>query len=356
MENKDLTPAKSIKELTPAVCEQVNVSMFLDTVQFDQSFRAARLIAMSSGMIPREYQGNEANCMLALNMAQSLGLTVAAFFQWTYIVHGKLGLESKAIVTMANQSKRFKRGIEFEEIGTKADGDAWGFKAFAEDIEYGTIIEEVITIGDAKAAGWYSKKDSWWPKLPRMMLKYRAASFLIKLNRPELLGGMGIYEEMVDESPRAGIPPNKNITEEVNAATTPKAATPKKKVKPAPKEQEIHEQVELHPDVARLQALYGDPKNKPAFDDLFAKGDTDNQEIRYTIGNNLSNEAAKIVKKIETSAPASTALIQLRDWEDSEEYAKDVSRLKMPRATVEEALADETGAKAVDVLRVIKKG
>lgn len=305
--DEEKLPKTSVKDMTPAVCEQINVSMFLDTVQYNQGFRAARLLAASRGMIPKEYQGNEANCMLALNMAQTLGLTVAAFFQWTYIVHGKLGLESKAIVTIANQSGRFKRGIEFEEIKTREDGDAWGFRAFAEDTEYGVIIEEIVTVGDVKSAGWWQKKDSWWPKLTRMMLKYRAASFLIKLNRPELLGGMGIYEEMRDEGLSVPAVPDKNITgeaEEVPENTktkTPPRRTKKNVEEPkqepteeAKEEAGDHGQPVLHEQVAQLKQAFDNPEYAAAFDELYAGGKYTLVNVTKVIGSNNPTTAGFI--------------------------------------------------------------
>jgi hypothetical protein len=222
------TKRKSISDLVPVSCSDPNLSMFLDSNEFDQSFRSARLLSSAKGLVPKEYEGNPANCMLALSMAKTLRITPFMFFQWAYPVNGKFGLEAKAVISIANQSGMFKHGIEFEEIGTKADGDSWGFRAYAEDVRTGKTIEEIFTIGDARSAGWLG--NTWWKKLPRMMLKYRSASFLIKFNRPELLGGMGVYEEMRDGEPTLTV---KDITKEVEeipeAQPLPDSQTPPKK-------------------------------------------------------------------------------------------------------------------------------
>jgi len=314
MKDEEKNPtAVSVNSLTPAVCKDENVSMFLDTVQYNQSYRAARLLSQSRDMIPPQYQGNESNCMLALNMAKSLGLTITMYFQWTYLLKGKLGLESKAIITIANQSGMFKRGIEFDEIGTKKDGDEWGFRAFAEDARYNTIIEETVTIGDAKAAGWIT--NTWWQKLPRMMLKYRSASFLIKFNRPELLGGMGVKEEMMDEAANPI-----DITDKVNAdmEKTPgdspaaamqakKAEEVKKKPKTEPKATSATEdkpkktaKKEKSAEVQELEKVWRDSKNIDAIRDLVESKEFTVEEFDRITGENLKAAAKNWTNRILT--------------------------------------------------------
>lgn len=50
----------------------------------------------------------------------------------------------------------------------------------------------------AKDEGWYGKKGSKWQTLPELMLRYRAASFLISTTAPELLLGFQTSEEVID--------------------------------------------------------------------------------------------------------------------------------------------------------------
>lgn len=303
MKKEEPSQPTSVKDLTPAVCENSSVSIFLDTVEYNQGFRAARLLSESKGMVPKEYEGNPGNCMIALNMAKSLGLTIQAFFNWTYPVNGRLGLEAKAIVTIANQSGMFKRGIEFEEIGTIKDGDEWGFRAFAEDARYGTIIEETFTIGDAKAAGWIG--NTWWKKLPKMMLKYRAASFLIKLNRPELLGGMNVMEEMRDEFATA---PPRNITAEVEAAKKPvsfngmtgeEAETPAPKKSTSKKEKETPPKSKTIPEAcAELDAYMRNESYMEIVDAVLDAQGADGEIVADAINKRNEKACEKILKAI----------------------------------------------------------
>lgn len=63
----------------------------------------------------------------------------------------------------------------------------------------GEVIEGVtITIGMAKAEGWYGKAGSKWKTMPELMLRYRAAAFLIRTVAPELTLGFQTTEEVRD--------------------------------------------------------------------------------------------------------------------------------------------------------------
>jgi len=265
---------------------------FLDTAIFEQTQRAAQMM-MSAKMLPIHYRDDLASCAIAMHQSLRMGLQPLEFMQQTYVVSGKVGLNSALCIALANRSGIFKDVLQYEFSGK---GDALTCTAQAVTSATGITCESTCSVQDAKDMGWWGRNGSPWPKQTKQMLRYRSATRLIKTYCPEVLMGLDSAEELKDSRSEI-LAEEKNITEEVNAATTPKAATPKKKAKKPP-EPEVHEQVELHQDVARLQALCNDPKNKPAFDDLFARGETDHHEIRYTIENNVGTEAAKIVKHL----------------------------------------------------------
>ena len=60
----------------------------------------------------------------------------------------------------------------------------------------------VVTIGIAKAEGWYQKKGSKWVTMPEQMLRYRAASWFIRTTAPELSMGLQTVEEQQDIAER----------------------------------------------------------------------------------------------------------------------------------------------------------
>lgn len=298
----------SVADLHPVVCADRNISMFLDSDEFGQGMRGAMMMSKTKGMVAKEYEGNPSNCFFSLSMAKALNITPYMFSQWSYFVNGKVGLESKAIISIANASGMFKRGIEFEELGSQKDGDEWGFRAFAEDVRYGTIIEEIFTMGDAKSAGWIN--NTWWKKLPRMMLKYRAASFLIKMNRPELLGGMNVVEEMRDEF---AANPVKDITDEARELNkkpivfndSPEPEPEKEKLVPEKKAQTAKKTAAKEPEMPEacweLQSYLNntDKKMVRIVDEVMNRHGADDAVMKDAIQRGNEEACAAMVKDIE---------------------------------------------------------
>jgi hypothetical protein len=58
-----------------------------------------------------------------------------------------------------------------------------------------------VTIAIAKKEGWYSKSGSKWQTMPELMMRYRAATFLVRTTAPELTMGLPMQEEMEDIQP-----------------------------------------------------------------------------------------------------------------------------------------------------------
>jgi hypothetical protein len=68
-----------------------------------------------------------------------------------------------------------------------------------------------VTIGIAKAEGWYSKAGSKWKSMPEQMLRYRAAMFFARTECPQVLLGMQSRDEIIDSNPEyvSALPPAK---------------------------------------------------------------------------------------------------------------------------------------------------
>jgi hypothetical protein len=91
----------------------------------------------------------------------------------------------------------------------------------AKDLASSEVLRgETITIAMAKAQGWWSRKDSKgaetskWPTMTGQMLRFRAASWWVRVFCPEISLGLGTQEEAIDveavavaEVPAAAIAP-----------------------------------------------------------------------------------------------------------------------------------------------------
>ncbi len=177
---------------------QITTGAFSGNLQsFENGQRIAGALAKST-LVPKDYQGNVANCMIAMEMAQRVNANPMAVMQNIYIIHGKPSWSSQFIIAMINGCGRFSP-LRFEIYGTPQDLDSMGCRAYCTDIEHGDKLESPwVTIKMAKAEGWFNKSGSKWKTMPELMMRYRAAAFFGRLYAPDLLMGMSADEEQHD--------------------------------------------------------------------------------------------------------------------------------------------------------------
>ena len=81
----------------------------------------------------------------------------------------------------------------------------------------------------AKAEGWWSKKDrngnetSKWQTMPELMLRYRAATFLIRSVAPDIALGFPTTEEAIDITDQTTVVSNTTLDEVAKAAVAEQA-------------------------------------------------------------------------------------------------------------------------------------
>lgn len=209
---------------------QAGLSLFLDAAKFEHAQRVAKLLA-SSSMVPEQFQGPEkgiANCVIALNLAERMGVDPFMLMQNMYIVHGKPGLEAKLAIALVNGCGRFEP-LEFEFDGEK---DTRRCRAFAKDIKSKKVLYSVwVTWAMAKAEGWVDKSGSKWKTMPDLMFTYRSAMFFARVNAPEVLLGLQTKEEIEDiidmEPVRKieGTLKKEEVTYEIKEAPEPEPST-----------------------------------------------------------------------------------------------------------------------------------
>jgi hypothetical protein len=164
---------------------------------FEHAQRVAKMLA-SSSLIPKEYQGNIQNTMIALEMANRIGASPIMVMQNLYVIQGKPSWSSSFIIAALNACRRFSP-LRFEMAGT---GEEYGCHAWAYDLATKDKLEgPKITMKMAGAEGWVSKPGSKWKTMPELMLRYRAAAFFGRLYAPDILMGMQTAEEVADVRP-----------------------------------------------------------------------------------------------------------------------------------------------------------
>jgi hypothetical protein len=169
-------------------------NIFSDGQVFALAQRMANALA-SSTIVPKEYQSNLGNCLIALEMSSRLNTSPLMVMQNLYIVNGRPAWSSQYIVAMINRSKKYTTELQFELTGS---GDNMECFAFAEDSFGHRVVGPKITMKMAKEEGWLSKNGSKWKTMPEVMIRYRAASFFGRLNCPDMIMGMYTADEVVE--------------------------------------------------------------------------------------------------------------------------------------------------------------
>jgi hypothetical protein len=184
-------------QLAPRETTLPAVEAGLTTLQgFELAQRAAKLLA-SSTLVPKEYQGNLPNCVVALNMAQRTGADPLMIMQNLVVVHGRPTWSAQFLIAAFNQSSKFS-SLRYEWQGTEGKDD-WGCRAWAVEKSTGeTIRGSWVTVGMSKKEGWFNRNGSKWQTMPQQMLMYRAASWFVRAYAPELAMGLQTAEEIRD--------------------------------------------------------------------------------------------------------------------------------------------------------------
>ena len=145
------------------------IGMAIDEVSaeeklFELAQRKAKVYSESS-LVPKEYQKNVGNVLIAQNMATRMGADVLMVMQNLYLVHGRPGWSAQFLIGTFNSCGRFS-AIRYRFSG-KVDTDDWGCTAYC--VELSTQEELVgtkVTIGIAKKEGWFAKSGSKWQTIP----------------------------------------------------------------------------------------------------------------------------------------------------------------------------------------------
>ena len=191
------------------------------------------------------------NCIVSIEVAQAVGMSVTAVMQNADVIEGKLRWSGKFAIAAINASRRFsplrfdvqnfgKITATYKEKGTwnkeqrrynmtEKSVEVENLQCIAWAIPAGTQLPQgVYTLAQARKAGlpvvesapvsirmaveegWYSKPGSkWQTELKHLMLQYRAGTFFGNIHAPDIIMGMGrtVEEErdIIDLSPDGAV-------------------------------------------------------------------------------------------------------------------------------------------------------
>lgn len=203
-----------------------DVQIARENAAFEMLQRQAKMFS-SSSLVPKEFQGNLANCAIGIDIAKRLGASPFMVLQNIDIIHGRPSFRATFLIAMVNAAGRFdplQFRMEGEEGKPSRSCVAWT-KSKAD----GAMLEgPKITLEMAKAEGWSTKNGSKWQTMPELMLRYRAAAFFARLYAPDITLGMMTAEEVADVIERDVTPPKAETSPlfKTLAAKSPQTAAP----------------------------------------------------------------------------------------------------------------------------------
>jgi hypothetical protein len=202
-----------------------NTNVQTSTIEvLDKLLKYAEVFAEST-IVPKHYRGNKGSILIALQTAHRMNLDPMMVMQGTYEIHGKLGMTSAFAIALANTSGLITGGIRYkiENLGVDIEVKSDMFRniqvtAYTNLKSNGEEISYTIGMKEAIAEGWTS--NTKYKSLPELMLRYRAATLLIRTHAPEVLNGMHMTEELEDvQSAKTIRTVESSVTKENKAAS-----------------------------------------------------------------------------------------------------------------------------------------
>ncbi|KOQ76085.1 hypothetical protein ABW45_12325 [Stenotrophomonas maltophilia] len=175
-----------------ALAAQPRQQFDLSPQTFEQALTFCDYLA-DSDLVPKDFKGKPANCLIAIQWGAELGLKPLQALQNIAVINGRAGLWGDAVIALVRSSPLCEYITESDD-GHEA---TCRVKRRGEPEEIRTFSME-----DAKTANLLGKQGPW-TQYPKRMRQMRARAFALRDVFTDVLKGMPIAEELMD-IPQAG--------------------------------------------------------------------------------------------------------------------------------------------------------
>lgn len=194
-EVKETEQAEQV-QLAPAQMAPGGLTMWNDTALMRNAWKTATMISNTS-IIPQAYRGKPGECLIAIDMANRMGISPIMVMQSSQVVQGNFTWKGSACKAFIDGCGKFENS-RYVMIGTQGE-PGWGCYVSAVRKKTGeTVNGPVVTWKMAVDEGWATKNGSKWKTMADLMLRYRAAAFFARTECPEVLMGFQTAEEVQD--------------------------------------------------------------------------------------------------------------------------------------------------------------
>lgn len=171
-----------------AMQPQPQRSFALTPQTLDEAMQFAGVMAKSS-IIPKDYQGNPGNILVAIQWGQEIGLSPLQAMQSIAVINGRPSIWGDAMLALVRGSGL----LEYIKEEPTEEGCTCTLKRRGDQFE----VARTFTPEDAKRAGLWGKPGPWQQHTKRMM-QMRARAFALRDAFADVLRGVHIGEEAQD--------------------------------------------------------------------------------------------------------------------------------------------------------------
>jgi len=141
-----------------------------------------------STIVPKDFQNNPGNIMVAVQWGMELGLQPMQAMQSIAVINGRPALWGDAVIALVRSSSlceyvKEEAGVDYATCTVKRRGE--------------DETSRIFTMAQAKQAGLIGKQGPW-TQYPQRMLQLRARAFALRDVFADVLRGMAIAEEVQD--------------------------------------------------------------------------------------------------------------------------------------------------------------
>tara|TARA_B100001063_G_scaffold77599_2_gene72056 strand:+ start:933 stop:1715 length:783 start_codon:yes stop_codon:yes gene_type:complete len=179
----------SITITTPAQ-QNPELSFLTDSNAFEHIWRVATAFS-GSKMVPVHFQNKPQDTFVAIQMALQLRINPLLCLQNTQVINGRPSFSSQFMIGLANTRGPFVGPLTWTSEGK---GDDLEVTCYATLKATDEVVSVNVSMAMAKADGW--TKNAKYRSIPEQMLRYRSATWLIRLYCPEVTCGMQSDDEV----------------------------------------------------------------------------------------------------------------------------------------------------------------
>lgn len=187
---------KEIAEVESPIVSMQAKTIWNDVGLMSSAWKTAQMIS-NAGIIPQQYKGKPGDCLIAIDMANRMGISPVMVMQASQVVQGNFTWKGTACKALIDGCGKF-RNSRYVDVG-KPGTDSWGCYLTAIRISTGEVVKgPTVTWKMAVDEGWVNKNGSKWKTMPELMMRYRAAAFFARTECPEVTMGFQTAEEVQD--------------------------------------------------------------------------------------------------------------------------------------------------------------